>query len=806
MPKEKQLTPIMSQYQSIKIQYPDCLLFFRLGDFYELFYEDAQVASGALDIVLTCRHKGSLDEIPMCGVPAHASESYISRLIKKGFRVAICEQMEKSPIKGSKKLVHRDVVRVITPGTLLEETLLESKEHNFLLAAYTQEGQSSFGIAFVDISTGDFFIETCRDYGLSSVLARVQPREILIPESLLDHASIQACWHEWKAKINALPKARFDCGVERLSHFFQVKTIDSFGSFIDEEIAAGGALLDYVLLTQKRHLFNLSRPKKLDRTSFLEMDAFTRKNLEITQTFSGSKQGSLLDTIDYTVTSMGMRLLSLRLSQPLRNIDEIHERLASVRFFVTHTKERALLRETLRSVPDIERAMGRIMGGKNSPKDLGTVRNCLGLLPTLSIIFQDALPKELQEKRATFDNHGPLSNLLSQALCPDLPAALRQGPIIAPGYNPELDTWRHIHENSQVLLADLQEKYIKETKITTLRIRQNSIIGYFIEVGAAASTKVPFDFQLRQSLVSGYRYTTPALQELEQKIISAQEKAYDIELRLMGDLYQVIEAEYAPIKALIQTIAIFDVSAALGELAVLHHYNEPQMTLSNHYLVEGGRHPIVERHTSAHFVKNTCILDDQEPIWVLTGPNMAGKSTFLRQNALIVILAHMGSFVPADRARIGIVDRLFSRVGASDDLARGHSTFMVEMVETATILNQSTHQSFIILDEVGRGTSTFDGLALAWACIEHFAQKAVSRVLFATHYHELAQLQGSQNLGFYTLKITEWDQSVVFFHEVIKGISNRSYGIHVAKLAGMPDHVVHRAEVLLKELELRAQS
>lgn len=790
-------TPIMTQYLAIKVQYPDCLLFFRLGDFYELFYEDAKIASEALDIVLTCRHRNTAQEVPMCGVPAHASDNYIARLIRKGFRVAICEQMGKASgsLKGP---VHREVVRVITAGTLTEDTLLEPRYHNFLMALFPREDQ--VGIASVDISTGDFFMESHAISSLYSVLARMQPREILVPEFFVEH--FQDNSGEWKRKINPLPSARFDLGEKRLATFFNVHTIQSFGSFSPDEMAAAGALLDYVLVTQKRNVLLLSRPRKLEKKNFLEMDGFTRRNLEIIQTFSGDKKGSLLESMDRTVTPMGARLLFLRLTHPLRNLAQIQERLDSVSFFVNHTMIRRSMREILAHIPDMERALSRLLMGRSSPRDMGAVYATLSTLPSLTALISTAsLPTELESFLAVFSSHEGLLQLLQRALSPDLPAQLRDGNVIAQGYHETLDALRGVKNRNEQIIQQLQKKYEEETQISTLRIRYNQIIGYYIEVSPALSAKVPFHFTLKQSLLSGHRYTTPELAALEQEILSAQENARELEEGLFHSLVEELRAVADSLRQMLRALSTYDVAAALAEVSVLYGYTRPCLEYSPAFSIQGGRHPTVERHFSRAFIKNSCELTQEQPIWIITGPNMAGKSTFLRQNAIIALLAHVGSFVPADCARIGIMDRIFSRVGASDDLARGHSTFMVEMIETATILNQATPQSFVIFDEVGRGTSTYDGLSIAWACIEHLAQRLGCRALFASHYHELAALSGMEKLAFYTLKIQEWERNIVFFHEVIPGIANRSYGIHVARIAGVPESIIHRAETILWELE-----
>ncbi|MBM3631814.1 MAG: DNA mismatch repair protein MutS [Alphaproteobacteria bacterium] len=800
-PKMPSLTPIMAQYLSIKEENPDCLLFFRLGDFYELFLEDAKIASQALDIILTRRHKNGAEDIPMCGVPAHASESYIARLIKKGFRVAICEQMEQSTAK-SKGPIHREVVRIITPGTLTEETLLNARAHNFLMALYPQE--KSFSLACVDISTGDFFIESHHSSDLSSVLHRIMPQEILLPEPCLNRDDIQSIWHDWKSKIQPLALPRFDRGEERLTSFFNIQTMESFGSFSTIELAAAGALLDYVLITQKKNSLLLSHPKKIEPSDCLELDGFTRRNLEITTTFSGEKTGSLLHTIDETITPMGGRLLAMRLSNPLKNLTTLQERQNSVRFFVNNNSTRNVIRELFKTIPDMDRALSRLFLRRGTPKDLGALRAGLQVLPAITEALshhQSSLGAELRHLFHAFHTHTSLLERLDHALMKELPAQLRDGMVFAQGYDAVLDQARENHGECQDILQELQRRYSAETGITHLRIKRNAIIGYYIEIPPASAGKMPFHFILKQTLVSSYRYTTPELLAMEQRRASSTDAAYARECQLFEEIVIHLCESADQLRETLNAIAVYDVSCALAELAEKYGYTCPILDYSTTFEIEGGRHAVVERVLNNAFVSNDCALYPERPIWILTGPNMAGKSTFLRQNALIALLAHVGSFVPATTAHIGIIDRIFSRVGASDDLARGHSTFMVEMIETATILNKATTQSFVILDEVGRGTSTHDGLALAWACIEYLDQHLPCRTFFATHYHELSGLQHMEKLGFYTMEIKEWERKVVFFHKIKPGVADQSYGLNVARLAGIPDAIIHRAEAILSTLQ-----
>lgn len=807
VPKE---TPMISQYFSIKKDHPKCLLFFRLGDFYELFFEDAKIASKALDIVLTSRGKQGGSDIPMCGIPFHASEQYLARLIKQGFHVAICEQMEKPGESGRKGPVKREVVRVVTPGTLVEEGLLDPRAFNFLLALFFSSDTIG-GAAFVDLSTGDFFTETLSISEIPSVLSRLQPKEILISESFLRSSPHDL--QEWKKKISPLPDVRFNLsGCEtRLKSFFSVKTIKGFGAFSGPEISAAGALIDYLLITQKKDSLGLSRPKQLQDTDFLEIDAFTRKNLEMIQTFSGEKEGSLLYEIDKTVSPMGARLLFLRLTRPSRNIPEITQRLDSVSFFFNRPDLAASLRSLLSGIADVERALSRLFLSRGGPRDLGIVKNALSLFPSLHALLASVsvLPEELHElsdgRFLAFTN---LTDRLVRALKSHLPVFAKEGDIIAPGYHQELDALHALRDQEKRLIQDLQDRYCRETQIASLKIRHNAIIGYHIEVSPGAASKIPFHFVLRQSLVSSVRYTTPELVELERKIMQAHGDAIQLELELFESFVEELRDCDSSLRVAMRSIAVLDVSASLAALAQERQYVRPEITSDKCLSIVGGRHPVVEpmvkRSEGGTFVKNDCILGSAPLLWLITGPNMAGKSTFLRQNALIVLLAHVGSFVPADRAHIGVVDRIFSRVGASDDLARGYSTFMMEMVETATILNQATDRSFVILDEIGRGTATYDGLSLAWACAEHLVQSIRCRTLFATHYHELTALRVIPEVACYTLRVKEWGHDIIFLHEVMPGVADRSYGLHVARLAGIPECVTARATVILERIEASA--
>lgn len=797
-------TPMMVQYLQIKAQYPSCLLLYRMGDFYELFFEDALLASKALDIALTRRGKGKNGEdIPMCGVPFHASDNYIARLIRQGYRVAICEQMEEASARKTKGPLLRDVVRIITPGTLTEETLLEANQNNFLTALMpSQEGP--IGLASIDISTGDFFVESTSLSFLETVLARLKPGELLLPDSFLKTPDLYELFQEFKKNLTPLPASRFDYhnSLERLKELYGVNTLDSFGDFKTQEIAACGTLVDYIRLTQKKDLPSLKPPVRLKERGRLELDAATRRNLELHRSLSGEKKGSLLDVIDQTNTPMGARLLSFHLSSPLTDLKQLEARLEGLHFLYTHSALNQALRAVLACCPDLERPLSRLMWGRGGPRDLATLNRGLQLLPDLKKILKNQdIPPSLSNLLNQLGEYEKLTAQLTQALKDELPHLIREGGVIRPGYSSTLDELLSLKEDSKGALDALQKKYIEETGISTLKIKHNNIVGYHIEVTSQHRDKLGPAFIHRQTMANAMRFTTSELAELEKKIIGALDQALTLELQLFQELVDEIVTRASDIIATTQALAALDVLGSHAHLALEKNYVKPILDESLAFEIEGGRHPVVEALLSqgTPFVPNQCHL---KGLWLLTGPNMAGKSTFLRQNALIALMAHMGMYVPAKKAHIGLIDRIFSRVGASDDLARGRSTFMVEMTETATILNQATPRSFVILDEIGRGTATFDGLSLAWACVEHLVHVNKSRSLFATHYHELTVLEKSlEEVSCYTVKIREWEDQIIFLHEIMQGTADKSYGIHVGKLAGLPPSVVKRAEEVLTRLE-----
>lgn len=803
-PTSQSQTPMMAQYLEVKAQYPSCLLFYRLGDFYELFFEDAIIASKALDITLTRRGKGKEgEEIPMCGVPAHASDNYLARLIRQGFRVAICEQTEDASARKTKGPLMREVIRVVTPGTLTEEGFLDASQNNFLTALVPGKG-STVGLASIDISTGDFFVESSSLSLLEAVLARLKPGEILLPDSFLKTSELYEFFQEVKKCLTPLPLSRFDeeNGSNRLKELYNVGTLESFGEFKPQEIAACGALVDYIRLTQKKDIPTLKPPKRLKEGKRLELDAATRKNLELHLTLSGEKRGSLFDVIDQTVTPMGARLLSHHLASPLTDLDALQKRLECVDFFFENPSLLEALRAVLNSCPDLERPLSRLTWGRGGPRDLAALNQGFFLLPDIKKLFENQNPPEsLKVILKRIGHYENLRDRLSRALKDELPHLARDGNFIRPGYHSSLDELLALRDDSKGALEALQQKYISETGINSLKIKHNNIVGYHIEVTSLHKDKLGPSFIHRQTMVNAMRFSTAELAELEKKIISALDQALELELCLFQNLVQEVTGRATEIIETAHALATLDVAASHAHLAQQKNYVKPILTETLVFEIEGGRHPVVEAllPQGTPFIPNDCRL---KGLWLLTGPNMAGKSTFLRQNALIALMAHMGMYVPATKAHIGLIDRIFSRVGASDDLARGRSTFMVEMTETATILNQATPRSFVILDEIGRGTATFDGLSIAWACIEHLVHVNQARTLFATHYHELTTLENSlSEVSCHTVKIKEWEDQVIFLHEITKGAADKSYGIHVGKLAGLPPSVVKRAEEVLETLE-----
>ena len=811
----------MLQYFAAKRAHPDCLLFYRMGDFYELFFEDALKAAPLLDIALTKRGQHGGQDVPMCGVPAHALDGYLAKAIRRGCKVAICEQMEnpeEAKKRGAKAVVRREVTRIVTPGTITEDALLDARTHNYLAALADAGGQ--LGLAWLDVSTGDFFVQPATATKLGAALARLEPGELLLPDRLLQHAVLFELFGEWKSILSPLPSARFDSdnGRRRLEALYGVKALEGFGSFSRAELAAAGSLVDYVELTQQGRLPRLTIPRRLAEGAVMEIDAATRRNLELTRSLGGGRQGTLLATIDRTRSGAGARLLSAWLGAPLTDADAIAGRQDMIAVFVADERRRELLRERLGRVPDLERGLSRLTLGRGGPRDLAAIRGALAEGAQLRLLLEQpeglaSLPAGLVAVRRDLGHHGELVDRLGRALAADLPLLTRDGGFIAAGYSAELDELRILRDASRRLIVELEARYRGETSIASLRIRHNNVLGYYVETTSTHADKLlkHSDFIHRQTMASAMRFTTTALGDLEQRIASAADKALAIELALFEDLVGEVRARAEPLALAAQALAILDVATALAELAAAERWCRPLVDGSRAFDIRQGRHPVVEaalaRSQEGGFVANDCDLSEQQRLWLVTGPNMAGKSTFLRQNALILLLAQMGSFVPATSAHIGAVDRLFSRVGAADDLARGRSTFMVEMVETAAILNQATDRSLVILDEIGRGTATFDGLSIAWATLEHLHEVNRCRALFATHYHELTTLSSKlPALSPHCMRVKEWQNDVVFLHEVAPGAADRSYGIHVGKLAGLPPAVIARAEEVLQTLEQGEQA
>ncbi len=813
-------TPMMAQYLTIKDRYPDALLFYRMGDFYELFNDDAIKASETLDITLTKRGKKDGQDTPMCGVPFHSYEPYLAKLIRAGFKVAICEQTEtpqeakaRAKAEGrpvSKALVNRDVVRLVTQGTLTEDTLLNARENNYLSALTEIAGQ--YGLAWIELSTGAFSVQSVSKENINAALGRIDARETLLSDRLqADFTALPNKTVQPQSTFNA------DNAKKRLEAMFNVDTLEAFGAFSRAEIAAAGALIDYVERTQIGKMPYLEKPRQISSSHALEIDSATRANLELVTTLSGSRKGSLLNIIDRTVTGPGARRLHADLSSPLTDLDQINTRLDRISCLVKNSAFNDVLREQLKLTPDMERALGRLTVGRGGPRDLLMLKNGLKQAEIIRAMLQNH-----EEARGIFASTlndlqslphlASFQDTLTQAIDEDSPALARDGGFIQPGFDRRLDELKTLKQESQKIIANLQREYQKNTGIDTLKIKFNNVLGYFIEVTSkhADAMMSNTDFIHRQTMANAVRFTTPKLAELERDITSAGEKSLALELQIFDKIVDDCIAFAADIGTRARALASIDCSAGLAALAIEMDYTRPKLDHSLDFKVEGGRHPVVEaalKKNSKNFVPNDCDLSDHQRLWLLTGPNMAGKSTYLRQNALIAILAQIGSFVPARKAHIGIIDRVFSRVGASDDLARGRSTFMVEMVETATILNQATERSLVILDEIGRGTATFDGLSIAWACVENIHEVNRCRALFATHYHELTSLTAKLgSLACYSMAVKEWKGDIIFMHQVTQGAADRSYGIHVAKLAGLPSAVIARAQVILDMLQTGEQS
>lgn len=808
-------TPMMAQYLEIKAAHPGALLFYRMGDFYEMFFEDAVAAAEALDIALTKRGKHNDADIPMCGVPVHSAEGYLLTLIRKGFRVAVCEQME-SPAeakrRGSKSVVKRDVVRLVTPGTLTEDTLLEARRHNFLATYCEIRGEAA--LAWADISTGAFHVMALDQIHLGPELARLAPAELIVTDAGAE--AVSEITEDLGVPITRVHGTEFDStsGEARLCEVFKVSSLDGFGAFRRVDCAAMGGMLRYLDLTQKGKVPLLQPPALVQRAGSVQIDAATRRSLELTHSLSGGRAGSLLSVIDRTITPGGARLLELRLSAPTCDVKIIEERLKMIDYWIEHAQTAAAIRDSLKKMPDVARALSRLSLDRGGPRDLAAVRNALEQAQEIARLDRPASNTGMTE--AAFDGLVGVDDVLTvlqDALVAEPPLLARDGGFIAPGFDGELDEVCQLRDEGRSVIAGMQQTFADQTGITSLKIKHNNVLGYFVETTATHADKMlslPLSetFIHRQTTANQVRFTTVELSELETRIVNAGARAIEIEKGHFETLRNLILKYSNKISVLAGCIAQIDLSLGLADMAISANWCRPQVDTSRAFDIHNGRHPVVEAalraQSGAGFVANSCDLSasDGAAIWLLTGPNMAGKSTFLRQNALIALLAQMGSYVPADAAHIGVVSQLFSRVGASDDLARGRSTFMVEMVETAAILNQADDRALVILDEIGRGTATYDGLSIAWATLEHLHEANQCRALFATHYHELTALSGKlDGVENATVSVKEWEGEVIFLHEVRRGAADRSYGVQVAQLAGLPPSVVARARDVLEALE-----
>ena len=802
---DKNITPIRQQYLEIKSKYPDSIVFFRLGDFYETFDEDAEITSRELDIVLTSRNVAKGVRIPMAGIPYHAVENYLSRLIDKGYHVAICEQIGEPPKKG---LVHREVVRIVTPGTILEPSLLKGDQNNYLCSVFF--GEKKAGFAYLDLSTGEFAATQMENGQIMNLvraeITRLNPAEVLIPQEIpaLDttpgHKTTWASWH-------------FELGRcrETLLNHFGTSTLDSFGiSKFPLAIQAAGAILQYIQDTQASALTLLNSLTTYNFSEFMTLDAVTRRNLELTETLRHQeKKGSLLHILDHTVTPMGFRMLTQWVSKPLLDVSKIDQRLDMVSIFVEEGILRAELRARLKPLADIERLTNRILSGTANPRDLVSLRDSLCELPGIRQIISP-IEEPLAAVLNTYSDLENVLDLLNTAITEEPPATLQNIGVIRRGYSEELDQVLEASRHAREWIANLESVERERTGIPKLKVGYNKVFGYYIEITRSQSENAPEEYIRKQTLVNAERYITPEMKEYETLVLNAEEQIHGIESRVFKQVCQLIGHSSEQLLQTSKALAQLDVIASLAETAALNNYTRPVLNDGTSIQIEDGRHPVVEQTLfQERFVPNDTHFEEGEYIRIITGPNMSGKSTFLRQVAVIVLMAQMGSFVPAKSAAVGLVDRIFTRIGAQDEIHAGQSTFMVEMVETANILHNATSKSLLILDEIGRGTSTYDGLSIAWAIIEYIHNHPTlkARTLFATHYHELTQLSeilpGVRN---YNVAVSEADHQPVFLHKIVAGAADKSYGVHVGQLAGLPRPVTQRASEILEQLEASSGS
>ncbi len=799
------LTPMMQQYRRIKASLPESILLFRLGDFYEMFFEDAQKASKILNIALTARDAGATGKAPMCGVPFHAADNYISRLIAAGNKVAICDQVEDP--KAAKGIVKREVTRIITPGTVLEQNLLGDKTHNYL--ACVIKTAKTYGIACLDLSVGQFrVIEIASLDDVTAELQKLKPSELLLPQSLATDNAWRARVLPWARQVllNTFEDWEMDAlkATDLLQGHFGVASLDGFGcKAMTAAVIAAGAVLRYVKDNRYERLSHVRGLQTYSHAQCMILDAVSQKNLELV-----SKENSLFSVLDETVTSMGGRMLKEWILNPLLSVEKINRRQEAIAEFLDKPSQASALRETLKSVADLERLHGRLSCGFGNARDMAALRDSLAQLPVLDRYLQDMRSEALIWIRRNVPDTGALVDILRKAVVEAPPLSLREGGFIREGYDAGLDELRAVSADGHGWLAQLQQREIERSGIKSLKVRYNKVFGYYIEISNANLACVPADYVRKQTMVNGERFITQELKEHESKVLGAQEKSQQLEVELFGKLRdEILKCSEAVMQAA-QTLAGLDCLLSLAAVAAANDYVRPEVHEGDGLRIEGGRHPVLETLLDENrFIPNDVLLDNTaQQILLITGPNMAGKSTFIRQVALLTLMAQMGSYLPAAKASIGLVDRIFTRVGASDALAQGQSTFMVEMSETANILNNATPRSLIILDEIGRGTSTFDGLSIAWAVCEylHETPDKKAKTLFATHYHELTQLEemfaGIKN---YSVAVKEWNDEIVFLHQIVRGGTDKSYGIHVAKLAGLPQPVLSRANEVLRDLNSR---
>ncbi len=784
--KEAGLTPLLHQYKRIKAKYPDAILLFRVGDFYETFYEDAKIASKVLGIVLTQRQEG----VPLAGVPYHAVEPYIAKLVRAGYKVAICEQLEE-PKPG--KLVRRDVVEVITPGTLLEPQLLKERQPNYLMALV--EDRNMWGVATIDISTGEFRVTEIEAGHIKDEVQKFQPSEIIIPQSMTNIPDFLKSYN-----LTTIDDINFDSELANteLCRHFNVQSVDGFGlTDMPLAIRAAGAALHYVKETKKHTLDYISSIKPYRVQDFMFIDSFTRRNLELTEKITGEYEGSLLSVLDETCTPMGARLMREYVLSPLLDLNHIRKRLDAVQVLYDAPTLLTKLRSILAKLPDMQRLISRINVGRANPRELQGLKRSIMLLPKIN----ELLPQSLSEWKVTSLHE--VADIIDKTLVEDPPTKITEGGLIKEGANAELDELRQVVREGKNWIAQLEARERIRTGIESLKVGYNSVFGYYIEVTKPNLHKVPKDYIRKQTLVNAERFITPELKEYESKVLHAEDRIKDLEYKLYNELRKEVAKYTTLIQEVAQKLAELDVLASLAYVARKYNYVRPEFHEADRIEIIGGRHPVVEHQLKeGEFVPNDLMFDEWHRILIVTGPNMSGKSTYLRQAALILIMAQMGSFVPAESAHLRIVDRIFTRIGASDDITRGVSTFLAEMNETANILHNATERSLIILDEIGRGTSTFDGLAIAWAVVEYIARNIKACTLFATHYHELTRLADMIPIvkNFY-VEAKRYKNQIIFLHRVKPGSSDESYGVDVARLAGLPKSVIQRAKEILRHLE-----